>query len=170
MWSWRCLVTLTTQGVPNPSPSVIAHVEGLNVALPSGSPIVQAARMSVRAGSVVTILGPSGAGKTTFLRAVLSPDDLRRDGYAVIWQDRSVTVAPAFVPQRGAFLDHLDVSDNIALAQAGGGSKRDVPPWLSAVDLDEGIGAPGRGVATLSGVRRRGSRSRGSSRRTGSSS
>ena len=69
----------------------------------------------------------------------------------VTWQSRQVTVAPAFVPQRGALLDHLDVSDNIALAQAGGGVPRNVAPWLKAVDLDEAIAAPGRAVGTLSG-------------------
>ncbi len=133
------------------STTVIASAEGLSVALPTGAAIVQSARISVRAGTVVAILGPSGAGKTTFLRAVLSPDELRRDGYMVTWQAREVKVAPAFVPQRGALLDHLDVSENIALAQAGGGVPRNVAPWLKAVDLDEAMGAPGRAVGTLSG-------------------
>jgi len=136
---------------PSRSTTVIAFAEGLSVALPSGVPIVQSARMAVRAGTVITILGPSGAGKTTFLRAVLSPEELRRDGYMVAWQAREVKVAPAFVPQRGALLDHLDVSENIALAQAGGGVPRNVAPWLKAVDLDDSIAAPGRSVGTLSG-------------------
>ena len=136
---------------PSRSTTVIARAEGLSVALPSGAPIVQAARITVWAGTVITILGPSGAGKTTFLRALFSPDELRRDGYMVTWQAREVSVAPAFVPQRGALLDYLDVSENIALAQAGGGVPKDVAPWLKAVDLDESIAAPGRSVGTLSG-------------------
>jgi putative ABC transport system ATP-binding protein len=137
--------------MPKSGAVIIASAEGLTVTLPNGTTIVRSARVSVRAGTVVAILGPSGAGKTTILRALLSPDELRRDGYMVGWQLREVTAAPAFVPQRGALLDHIDVSENIALAQAGGGLPRNVAPWLKAVDLDESIGAVGRSVGTLSG-------------------
>ncbi len=143
--------TPATLRMPKDGAAVIAGAEGLTVTLPNGTTIVQSARVSVRAGTVVAILGPSGAGKTTILRALLSPEELRRDGYMVGWQSRQVTVEPAFVPQRGALLDHIDVSENIALAQAGGGLPRNVPQWLRAVDLDESIGAPGRNVGTLSG-------------------
>lgn len=136
---------------PSRSTTVIAHAEGLSVVLPSGVPIVRSARITVRSGTIITILGPSGAGKTTLLRAVLSPEELRREGYMVTWHSRDVGVAPAFVPQHGALLDHLDVSENIALAQAGGGVEKNVAPWLKAVDLDESIAAPGRLVGTLSG-------------------
>ncbi len=130
---------------------VIAEAEGLTVVLPTGVPIVQDARIVVQTGHVLTILGPSGSGKTTLMRALLSPDELRGDGYLVSWKSRTVAVAPAFVPQRGALLDHLDVGGNIALAQAGGGAARDVVPWLRAVDLDESVAIPGRSVGTLSG-------------------
>lgn len=130
---------------------VLARVEGLTIALPNGALVVRSARVVISSGTVVSILGPSGAGKTTVIRALLAPDDLRREGYALNWKTREVSVPAAFVPQRGALLDHLDVNDNIALAQAEGDLAREVLPWLRAVDLDDEIGTPGRSVARLSG-------------------
>lgn len=131
--------------------TALVRVEGLNVTLPGGSPIVEATDVFVAPGTVTSILGPSGAGKTTILRALLAPEELRSAGYVVSWTARHVGVEPAFVPQRGALLDHLDVADNIALAQAGGGLQRDAMTWLRAVDLDDAMGAPGRAVSSLSG-------------------
>jgi ABC-type nitrate/sulfonate/bicarbonate transport system ATPase subunit/ABC-type transporter Mla maintaining outer membrane lipid asymmetry permease subunit MlaE len=129
----------------------LARVQGLSVALPDGSAVVEATDLLVSAGEVVALLGPSGAGKTTLLRAVFSPDELGRRGYSVTWKERAVAVEPAFVPQRGALLDHLDVTENVALAQAGGRQRGSPGEWLRAVDLDDGVGAEGRSVATLSG-------------------
>src|SRR4051812_9788860 len=94
-------------------------VRGLCVSLPGGASIVDAASLELHPGRVVALLGPSGSGKTTLLRAVFDPDELRRAGYKVTAAERTVGAPPAFVPQRGALLDHLDVADNIALAQAG---------------------------------------------------
>jgi len=129
----------------------LAHIRGLSVALPDESVVVSATNLHVCSGEVVALLGPSGAGKTTLLRGMFGPEELRDRGYVVSWSERDIAAEPAFVPQRGALLDHLDVRGNIALAQAGGGSKGDPAIWLRAVDLDENIGARGRSVAALSG-------------------
>ena len=107
--------------------------------------------MLVRAGSVVSILGPSGAGKTTLIRAILTPQELRRAGHRITWSERDLGATPGFVPQRGALLDHLDVASNITLAQAGSGIPADAVSWLKAVDLDESLGTPGRSSSALSG-------------------
>lgn len=129
----------------------LMRVKGLAIALPDGSTVVEGANLALQAGEVVSLLGPSGAGKTTLLKAILSPDELREAGFTVGWGSRQVTTEPAFVPQRGALLDHLDVQGNVALAQAGGRLERDPAPWLDAVDLDASVAAPGRSVAALSG-------------------
>ena len=46
------------------------EVEGLRVVLPSGTAAVDGVDLVVRPGEFVVILGRSGAGKTTFLRAI----------------------------------------------------------------------------------------------------
>jgi thiamine transport system ATP-binding protein len=127
------------------------RVEGLSVTLPDGSIIVEDTDLLVRSGEVISLLGPSGAGKTTLLRALFAPEELTAKGYGVAWSIREVSTTPAFVPQRGALLDHLDVAGNIALAQAGAGLRIDVETWIRAVDLDPAFATPGRSVATLSG-------------------
>ncbi|MCC6558138.1 MAG: ATP-binding cassette domain-containing protein [Polyangiaceae bacterium] len=129
----------------------LVHVRDLHVALPDGSPIVEAASVKLRAGSVVALLGPSGAGKTTLVRAILTPEELSRTGHRITWSERDLQTAPGFVPQRGALLDHLDVAGNITLAQAGGGLPADAVSWLKAVDLDESLAASGRSASALSG-------------------
>jgi ABC-type multidrug transport system ATPase subunit/ABC-type transporter Mla maintaining outer membrane lipid asymmetry permease subunit MlaE len=137
-----------------PSPHVnapVLSVRGLRVALPDGAVLVENLSLDVEAGTVVSLLGPSGAGKTTLLRALLNPDDLRTGGYEVAFTERSLSAEPAFVPQRGALLDHLDVGGNIRLAQAGAGLPEDPAPWLAAVELDRALAAEGRPVSMLSG-------------------
>ena len=119
--------------------------------LPSGNPILEGVALGLRTGEVVSLLGPSGSGKSTLLKALFSPDELTSKGYAVRWGRRAVHAEPAYVPQRGALLDHLDVRGNIELAQAGGGQPKAAAAWLQAVDLDPDLGAPGRSTAALSG-------------------
>lgn len=136
--------------------TAVAHVRDLHVELPDGTPILKAADIDVHAGEVISILGPSGAGKSTLLRAVFWPEELQSRGYIVAWSDRGVGADPAFVPQRGALLDHLDVAGNIAVAEAGGITSAERPregvkAWLEAVDLDAELGQAGRSVASLSG-------------------
>lgn len=129
----------------------LVSVEGLTVELPSGLVVVEDARLALAPGTVTALLGPSGAGKTTLLRAIFSPHELTRAGYRVASSARAVHAEPAFVPQRGALLDHVDVRGNVTLAQAGSGRALDAVPWLRAVDLPEHVAEPGRSVATLSG-------------------
>ena len=134
-----------------PDRKTLLRVRGLDVAFPNGTVLVKDVSLEVEAGSVVSVLGPSGAGKTTLLRALLGPEELRDAGYAVTFAERELGALPAFVPQRGALLDHLDVGANIRLAQAGAGLPEDAAPWLAAVELDEELLTKGRSVSMLSG-------------------
>lgn len=125
---------------------MLVSVRGLCVALPGGTPVVDDAALEIRAGEIVSILGPSGGGKSTLLRALLDPRALRAQGFSVRWSEREIFAEHAFVPQRGALFDHLDTRGNVALAADAPASADD---WLAAVDLDPELAA--RAVSSLSG-------------------
>jgi ABC-type nitrate/sulfonate/bicarbonate transport system ATPase subunit/ABC-type transporter Mla maintaining outer membrane lipid asymmetry permease subunit MlaE len=129
----------------------LLQIRGLEVTLPDGTPILKRAEITLAAGRVVALLGASGSGKSTLVRAMVSPEALAAQGYKVAWEERTVGAEVAFIPQRGALFDHLDVAGNVALAQQAAGRPVDVATWLSAVGLDEALGAPGTRVASLSG-------------------
>lgn len=133
------------------TPRPLLTVKALEIALPSGTPILAPCDVELFAGQVVVLLGPSGGGKTTIARALLFPDELRAQGYRLEWAERALRGEAAIVPQRGALLDHLDVAGNIEVAQSAGGRTRDAGTWLRAVDLDPALGERGRPVSALSG-------------------
>ena len=135
---------------PDRSPAVLL-VRGLDLALPDGTTLLEGADFAIAAGQIVALSGPSGAGKSTLVRALVAPEELRALGYAVAFADRHLAAPVAFIPQRGALFDHLDVAGNIALAQRAGGTEHEPASWLHAVDLDVALAEPGTSVATLSG-------------------
>jgi putative ATP-binding cassette transporter len=69
------------------------HTENLDVALPTGLPLLHHAALSVRPGDTVLLQGPSGSGKSTLFRA-----------FAGIWPFARGTVGvprdTMFIPQR----------------------------------------------------------------------
>jgi ABC-type nitrate/sulfonate/bicarbonate transport system ATPase subunit/ABC-type transporter Mla maintaining outer membrane lipid asymmetry permease subunit MlaE len=135
----------------DPSAEPVLAVRALSIALPDGTEVLREVDLTLLPGRITTLLGPSGAGKTTLLRALMAPDELRQRGYEVRWEARELAREVAFIPQRGALFDHLDVAGNIALAMEASGKPAEVLPWLAAVDLDESLAARGTSVATLSG-------------------
>ena len=129
----------------------LLEVNGLTVDLPDGTRVVTACDVVLRESEIVTVLGPSGAGKTTVIRALLHAETLRSEGFRITWDRHRMDVEPAFVPQRGALVDHLDVAGNIHLAQAACGSALDAGTWLEAVGLEPAWASQSKSVATLSG-------------------
>jgi len=135
---------------------VLVSVSALTVSLPGGEAVLDKASLTLEEGQVVALLGPSGSGKSTLLRAVFQPERLERKGFTIAFEERRVEAQPAFVPQRGALFDHLDVAGNIALARsARGDAAREKAPgvveWLEAVELDANMAESGRSVSALSG-------------------
>jgi ABC-type nitrate/sulfonate/bicarbonate transport system ATPase subunit/ABC-type transporter Mla maintaining outer membrane lipid asymmetry permease subunit MlaE len=129
---------------------MLLRVRELNLSLPNGTVLFEDVDLEVGPGEIVALLGPSGAGKSTLARAVLDPRALRAQGYEVSWSERELEVEAAFVPQRGALLDHLDVAANLVLASPV--RRRSVAAeWLERFELDEGLAKRGRSVARLSG-------------------
>jgi ABC-type sulfate/molybdate transport systems ATPase subunit len=85
-------------------------------------------KLEVAPGETVAVAGPSGAGKTTVLRAVAGlrrPATGRIVSNDEVWFDASSRVdrpperrSVGYVPQEGALFTHLDVTGNIAFAGA----------------------------------------------------
>ena len=89
----------------------------------SGTPVLQGVNLSVPAGSLVAVLGLSGCGKTTLLRAVAGFERVQRGRIALGTQTlddgHRIYVAPerrgiGYVPQEGALFPNLTVRANVA--------------------------------------------------------
>ena len=105
---------------------------------------------------MVTILGGSGAGKTTFLRALFERDELEQAGYAIRYETLQSFAPLGLVPQRGAPFDHLDAAGNIRLALRHAQPPRpddsaSVEEWLASVDLPPAWASSAVDVSRLSG-------------------
>jgi iron(III) transport system ATP-binding protein len=94
--------------------------------------VLDALDLHVPGGTVTAVLGRSGCGKTTLLRAIaglVRPDHGEiRLGDTVV-ADGSRSVAPeqrgiGIVPQEGALFPHLDVAANVGFGLPGRGAER----------------------------------------------
>lgn len=130
------------------------------------TPVLRDINLAIAPGSFQFLVGPSGAGKTTFLRlcyADLRPTEgrVRFFGRAMRPGDRDAVAdlrrKLGVVPQDCRFLDHLPLAENIALPlQIGGIDMRDRADDLTA--LLEWVDLAGRAGALpreLSGSERR---------------
>lgn len=123
-----------------------------------GTTAVEGVRLDVARGEVLALLGPSGGGKSSLLRAVAGLEPLA--GGDVTWDGRSVAGEPVhrrdfgLMFQDGQLFAHRDVAGNIAYGLAG----RPRAEVAARVErLLELVGLPGAGprsVATLSGGER----------------
>ncbi len=134
--------------------SVGLSVRGLVVAY-GDLRAVDGVDLDVAAGEVVALLGASGSGKSSLLRAVAGLEDVA-DG-SVAWDGRGVVRVPVhkrgfgLMFQDGQLFEHRDVGGNIAYGLAGLSRARRGERVREMLEL---VGLPGferRRVTTLSG-------------------
>ena len=127
--------------------------------------VLERVSLTVPKGSITAVLGPSGGGKTTLLRAVagfetpsegtitIAGNDVVRDGRSLVPPERrGVTI----VPQEGALFPHLSVFDNIAFGlknRRGGDTDKRVRHLLDLIEL--GGVAEARPAALSGGMQQR---------------
>ncbi|MFN8157550.1 MAG: ATP-binding cassette domain-containing protein [Candidatus Nanopelagicales bacterium] len=131
-------------------------VDAVSVSL-DAHPVLDAVSLEVGDHESVALLGPSGVGKSTLLRAIaglVAPDSGR-----LLWDGDDITVVPphlrriGLVFQDAVLFPHRDVAGNVAYGLEAAGvpaSQRsaEVERLLALVDLD---GYADRHVDTLSG-------------------
>lgn len=133
--------------------------EGLCVTL-GNQRVLRDVELGLRAGSVVGVLGPSGAGKTTLFRALAG--ELEPESGRVLMQGRDVTLLPlwararlklGYVPQTPSVLLDLSVEQNVqTFVKVTRARERDAEQYLEQLALTQRLGVKAR---ELSGGERR---------------
>ncbi|MCF6191983.1 MAG: ATP-binding cassette domain-containing protein [Candidatus Hydrothermae bacterium] len=116
-------------------------VEHLSVVL-DGSPVLEDVSFSLQTGTLTTLLGPSGVGKTTLLRALLN---------LIPYRGRVHHAPLAYMPQRPTLLSWRTLWGNVVLLEEARGQPVDpdrVRALLRLLDLE---GLENRYPSTLSG-------------------
>lgn len=122
-------------------------VSGLSASYP-GAAVLTDVALHVPAGSVTAVVGRSGCGKTTLLRAIAGLH--RPDAGRILLGDTEVVGPDRFVPpedrriglvpQEGALFPHLDVAGNVGFGLRGPDRGRRVDELLALVGMS-GTGA-----------------------------
>lgn len=106
--------------MPLPRPSAALQVEAITVAAPgSGRVILSDVGFTLKAGEALGIIGPSGGGKTTLVRAVTGiwptlRGSVRLDGAELAqWDSDALGKHVGYLPQDVALMD-ASIRDNIA--------------------------------------------------------
>jgi iron(III) transport system ATP-binding protein len=98
------------------------EVRDLWMGYPPGEPVLRGVNLDVRTGSLVAVLGLSGCGKTTLLRAIAGFERAARGHIRLgerMLDDGHVHIPPehrgiGYVPQEGALFPNLSVRANVA--------------------------------------------------------
>ena len=143
----------------SPSTSDTSASEGLSVRGARGGlrgpARVDGVDLDVAAGEIVALLGASGSGKSSLLRAVAGLEDVA--GGEVAWNGRSMVRVPVhkrgfgLMFQDGQLFEHRDVGSNIAYGLTGLPRAQRGERVREMLEL---VGLPGferRRVTTLSG-------------------
>jgi thiamine transport system ATP-binding protein len=117
----------------------------------AGRTVVDRVSLSAGRGEVVCLLGASGSGKTSLLRAIAG---LEPSTGSIRWDGRQLAGVPThernvgFVFQDFALFPHRTVGENVAFGPRMRGTSPDIGAVLQLVGL---AGYEGRSPATLSG-------------------
>ncbi|MEI4263919.1 ATP-binding cassette domain-containing protein [Roseovarius sp. D0-M9] len=138
-------------------------LDALNIQSAEGTALFQPLTLHVPAGSLVTVMGPSGVGKSTLLDAIGGhlAHGFRLSG-TIRLNGRDVTGLPAEARQIGLMFQdallfpHLSIGDNMAFGLPPGLRGRRARRAAVEAALDQGglAGLYGRDPATLSGGQR----------------
>ncbi len=92
------------------------ELEGLRAGYGHGPDVVRDVSLQLKAGESVAILGPSGGGKSTILKAIAGLAQVRGGDMRVLGvphPERPVRGSIGYIPQRLGLVRHTSVLDNI---------------------------------------------------------
>jgi putrescine transport system ATP-binding protein len=109
----------TSESSGNDSPSHLLDVQGLSAAY-GAQPILKSVSFQLSAGQTMVVLGESGCGKTTLLRALAGLVEID-DGRILLNQRLVSELSPRergiiYLDQEPLLFEHLTVAENIAFA------------------------------------------------------
>lgn len=90
-------------------------------------------------GQIIGLLGPSGAGKTTFMRTIIGRQRPAGGEMEILGRpagDRSLRSKVGYMPQQASVYSDLTVTENLKyFASLNGSGKKDVPKVLDEVNM-----------------------------------
>ncbi|MDL9938376.1 ATP-binding cassette domain-containing protein [Gordonia sp. ABSL1-1] len=118
--------TTTSESTTATDPAEILRVDDVTVGY-GGVAAVRGLNASVRAGEILTLLGPNGSGKTTSLLAMVGALDLMAGSITALGEpidkriERNARRGITLVPDTRGVFHRLSVADNLRLAKRRGG-------------------------------------------------